>query len=841
MSRKLWPIALCAFLVGCQPKHPRLDKLRVMHDEYPRVFFFRAAEGYASNPKLSYEQWDTTFSRLMGIEGKCLDEEIPGRSVRNVPFFTQFKQQHPGQLVLLHYNGNARDPRDATPDFFAGHWIYHNGATITGDVPAEKGETLITVSDATLFKTEMGRFRDKNEDIALCALDADGKPNWHESEQVQLLAIDAEAKTLRVKRGCYGTTPRAFRAGKSYAAAHVTEGPWGLRNHLMWFYNYSTRSPRDKQGRTCADVLVADLVRHFGPGGALAAFDGLEFDVLHHTCGRPGSARRGPDCDADGQADWAWLDGATTYGVGVVEFCRQLRAALGEDRIILADGHSEHNQRAFGLLNGIESEGWPTLSDWHVRDWSGGLNRHLYWNAFGRRPAFHYVNHKFVTRGEKPGQTKRPDVPWHIHRLVFAACLFTDAAICYAYAPPREDGERFGIWDELRKGTEHQLGWLGKPLGPAIRLAERHPDLLARGNRRDGPSLRLVATAKAEGSLRFRMAGVPCDGPDLTVAVTARAEPMRGYPPEVARRLWVGLARPDGCLIHEELPETGMCLRGATETELDRSTGASCQWRPRARLGEPGETHDAYFAHPPYKQKTGYTFWTRDVGVPLQGSLTFFTGMGPKSPERSDGVLFRVLIAELKQGEPGAFTPIFEHTQRAWAWQKHTVPLAKWGAKSVRLKFVADAGPKDNSTTDHASWGDAWVLPSDGFAAVTLPVRHMTWVGGKRFTSAFTFTDVRSRRVDLEFEVEGVEPVWIEEVRAYAHTDAIVREFERGAVLANPSPRPYTFDLAKLFPGKRFRRLRGSSRQDPQTNNGQPVGAPLTLAPKDALFLTRMH
>lgn len=157
----------------------------------------------------------------------------------------------------------------------------------------------------------------------------------------------------------------------------------------------------------------------------------------------------------------------------------------------------------------------------------------------------------------------------------------------------------------------------------------------------------------------------------------------------------------------------------------------------------------------------------------------------------------------------------------------------------MRLKFVADAGPKDNSTTDHAHWADAWVLGPKGRGAVTEAARFMTWTGDREFTSGFTFNAVKSPRVDLEFEFDGGEPVWITRLTAHAHADAMVREFERGAILANPSPRPYVFDLAKLFPGKTFRRLRGSSRQDPKTNDGRPVTGPLTLGPQDALFLVR--
>jgi hypothetical protein len=65
------------------------------------------------------------------------------------------------------------------------------------------------------------------------------------------------------------------------------------------------------------------------------------------------------------------------------------------------------------------------------------------------------------------------------------------------------------------------------------------------------------------------------------------------------------------------------------------------------------------------------------------------------------------------------------------------------------------------------------------------------------------------------------------------------REFERGLVVANPSPRPYAFNLEKLFPGKTFRRLKGSSLQDRAANNGAAVRGVLELGPKDALFLIK--
>jgi hypothetical protein len=56
-------------------------------------------------------------------------------------------------------------------------------------------------------------------------------------------------------------------------------------------------------------------------------------------------------------------------------------------------------------------------------------------------------------------------------------------------------------------------------------------------------------------------------------------------------------------------------------------------------------------------------------------------------------------------------------------------------------------------------------------------------------------------------------------------------------VLANAAPRPFTFDLEKLFPGRTLKRLQASSKQDTRTNDGASVRGPVTLGPKDALFL----
>lgn len=533
--------------------------LQLLSAGYPRAFFFRLSErAYAAT---SYEAWSGEFDGLMGIMGKTLDEEVPGRGA-NVEFFNRFKSAHPGQAVLLHFNGNARDPRFEGQRFFAGHWLYHNGTTLTAGIAATAGETVITVADPTLFEVGGGRYKNSNDDVALCALDANGRPDWTQCEQVQLLAVDRRAKTLRVKRGAFGTAPRAFAAGQAYAAAHVSEGPWGKDSHLLWAYNYATTCPRDAQGRTCGDIAAAHLAELLGPRGPLAAFDGLEFDVMFdEPTGARARKARGPDCDGDGKRDNGVIGGVNVYGNGVVEFCRKLRAALGENKLILADGtfKNENQQRAFGVLNGMESEGWPHLQDKEINDWSGGLNRQTFWATNGRAPTLTYINHKFTEPAVGPTDPKQAQVGFNIHRLVIAAAVLTDSAFTYVQVPPGGSRRTPAVWDELVAGAKHRAGWLGQPSGPAIHLAERSenrirasgpalapllsgPDTLITA---DGNAVKLVARAPGADKITILLRGIATAGPELLVTLRARADPMKNSVPERARLVHANL-RPAG-------------------------------------------------------------------------------------------------------------------------------------------------------------------------------------------------------------------------------------------------------------------------------------------------------
>ena len=85
---------LCGYL------EPRAARSTTRHA--PRKII-RTREVMARNPWTAYEAWDPA-------DGHRRRKNCRIRRVRNIEFFTPFKQNHPDQLVMLHYNGNARGP-----------------------------------------------------------------------------------------------------------------------------------------------------------------------------------------------------------------------------------------------------------------------------------------------------------------------------------------------------------------------------------------------------------------------------------------------------------------------------------------------------------------------------------------------------------------------------------------------------------------------------------------------------------------------------------------------------------------------------------------------------------
>jgi hypothetical protein len=813
---------------------------------YPLTLAFRSTEALAG--KMSYDTWRATFSPLQGIVGKVLGEEHFNGSTQRLSYFSQYAKEFPEKTVLLHYNGTARDPRYEHNDYFPGHWLHYEGTYLTEALDARS--TTVHVENPGQFLMNTGRNKNANDDLTVCSLLPDGKPDWIHAEHLRLTGIDNKSKTLQVVRGAYGTAARSFEAG-AYIAPLVGHGPFGNTNNIMmWMYNYSSGAPRDADGKSAGDILAAEMGGLFQPGGALASFDGVEFDVLYtERFVAHNSSGLSVDTDGDGKGDDGIIGGVNVYRQGVDDFLRKLRQTMGDNKLILADGDSEYTQRSFGNVNGIEMEGMPNTHDLKIREWSTGLNNLLYWNRSSYPPNFSYINHKFVVNGSET----LASVPFSTTRLVMASAVFTDSNFAYGLVPP---GQVFGVWDELWAGAKKQPGWLGQPTGSAVHLASQAPELLnafsdrEAGNiagdvkiRKEADGIRLEAADGAD-AIHFRWEGLKVSGNDLFLMLRMKGEPMSKYSDNMARMVRVGWERPSDLMAGRLL--VGTVKRSGERNEVEYN---GRMWKPdngatlsrESGLEVDGTAHSAIRFSTPYLEGTGYTYWKKTVKVdPSAAELHFYSTVVPRPcKSKPDGVTFRVSIIE--PGHPDAV--VFAEHQTAERWVERTADLQPWAGKRVELRFEGDSGPADNSTCDLGAWG-SMQLTGGGQSGLSeadpdTPSTLRTWVGREPFDSTFYYPGIGSSPFDLTFDIESTEPVLLSALSARSAPDIVYRGFEHGAVVANPSLAPQKIDMKKLFPGQTFQRIQGTPGQDTATNNGQPVGEWLELGPKDAIFLRR--
>ena len=526
-----------------------LQELQIFKDgQNPKSIFFREPEQNGRKETTDWDEWYPAYSSLMGFVGKAVTEEVTVDDFEQVRhYFNELKALHPEQVVIVHICGRGRDPHFARQPFFAGHWVYYNGAIVEESIPAEEGQTVIKVSNADLFRKDVGSSGHQiNEDIGLCKLGPDGKPDWSYSEQVKLIDINYQNSTITVERGSYGTNPLAFEGGQAYAAAHVSEGPGGsASDNWRWYYNHSTLSPRDENGKQAGDIYAEQLAGWFKKDSLFENFDGVEFDVLHHVPMVSGlSAARGMDFDADGVADGGLVDGYPTYGVGAINFLKKLRELMGDDKLIMADYDRWFHQRSVGILNGTEHENFPTGGDDDdFNDWGGGINRLLFAAENSRSPQYNYIK-------SKKDDDRIADI-----RLAFAAGVICGASIAETIPSGRTElRENVFVWDELRKGTENELGWLGQPLDTVIRLATQSGNLLdgvdinekiassnCQINDEDG-ELVLTKNSDAQKFLQFQLGNINCPGQDLFIRAKVKADPMAEYSSEMARIMQVAVS-----------------------------------------------------------------------------------------------------------------------------------------------------------------------------------------------------------------------------------------------------------------------------------------------------------
>jgi len=443
-----------------------IDKLEIFTAGFPRTILFRPSQGVI-------EKWhrtgklDEILCCFNGNIMKYVGEE--GRYFPELPkIMSAFKKNHPEKLCLLHLNGEARTITNRVfhERYFPGHWVYKPGVILKVDLTPTT--TTIPVDDVRLFSQKV-LLRSGNKvigemlpSIILVPLDSNGNRLWYASEYAQITSIDHNSCTLIIQRGQYFSQARSFKAGKTYVAPMHCEH-W---NGLEWTLNMSTSCPKDKNGETAADVCLREITNWCSSGGPASHVDGIGFDVIYFQ-----TKFSGWDLDNDGKVDdGVASDGRRFFFEGVYNFLKRLRAVMGEDFLITSDGWDPKNQRAVGILNGIESEGLCAPNDaW--RKYAQTLNVHTYWNLNNNtKYRYSYITSKMLHPDDQKIRLK-------LCRLGLAtACI-----LGVSYGSVEDSGRKDGLplIPEMHRGAAQEMNWLGQPVGPVVFVTDKSPDLLS--------------------------------------------------------------------------------------------------------------------------------------------------------------------------------------------------------------------------------------------------------------------------------------------------------------------------------------------------------------------------
>ena len=466
----------------------QLKNLEIFAEDYPKAGYFRVAEfsirqHYAGHNH-RYEEWRDRMSDLSGIMGKTEYEELlTGNPYEQIyDWFCKFKRDYPEKFVMVHLNGRGRIPNYRLEKFSPGHWLYFEGSDVLDNLPSEaepkyEKETWIRVKNPSCFRMDNGAKFKNPDDITLVRRNSDGTLDWEHAEYVRLLAVDGDR--IKISRGMFGSEPLEFVSGETYAAPHIMGGPWGSTSNMVWYYNLSTECPKDKNGKTCADILVEEFSSNFAEGGRWNAFDGVQFDVMtgvpttgYHE--RRKALGQRADVDMDGVQDDGIINGVQTFGLGCFDYLKRLREAVGPDKIIAADGREAGCQKAgASVLNGVEMEGVPEQRPYGYVTWSTTYNLLNLWKNLSFSPLFNYAAFRYKT----PDKLSESEL-LNYYRLAFAQSVFTDSFIlCNSWTTLKGIPE-FGTIFKDETGAALSPGWLGKPLAGPEYYTDRFPDLL---------------------------------------------------------------------------------------------------------------------------------------------------------------------------------------------------------------------------------------------------------------------------------------------------------------------------------------------------------------------------
>jgi len=185
---------------------------------------------------------------------------------------------------------------------------------------------------------------------------------------------------------------------------------------------------------------------------------------------------------------------------------------------------------------------------------------------------------------------------------------------------------------------------------------------------------------------------------------------------EISWKRWLRVVKAQGVAIDlaKLRPRaTSIAYRGKAEEPMRSESGASF-YASRRPVG--GVEKAGFFCHPPYKGGVGYAVGEFEVTLPNE-ACAFATSVGfSDGSTTADGCVFSVQVRADPPGgsqPPGGYATVAKVQYATLKqWKAFRCDLSSFRGKTVALRLVTDVGPKDNSSSDWAVWGEPRVVLS---------------------------------------------------------------------------------------------------------------------------------
>lgn len=118
-----------------------------------------------------YDTWEKKYVTSSGLLRKYICEELKIDTIL-YSWLNRFAETYPEKLLLLHFNGEARQVNDypeINKKYFPGHWVYETGSLLSEDCTSSQTHIQVKAIDYFAKSIRLPEYVTQTMDSTLCA------------------------------------------------------------------------------------------------------------------------------------------------------------------------------------------------------------------------------------------------------------------------------------------------------------------------------------------------------------------------------------------------------------------------------------------------------------------------------------------------------------------------------------------------------------------------------------------------------------------------------------------------------------------------------------------------